>query len=111
MANTYISAYPNAGLPNELGEYDDSPEFMAEEIYNLANEGHLNIVGGCCGSTPEYIKTIKNKMLQNISERENIPEREKIPEGENIPEKYQCHMVLLGVVSNGVESVLQHWKV
>jgi len=63
MANTYISAYPNAGLPNELGEYDDSPEFMAEEIYNLANEGHLNIVGGCCGTTPEYIKTIKNKII------------------------------------------------
>jgi len=71
MANTYTSAYPNAGLPNELGEYDDSPEFMSEEIYNLANEGHLNIVGGCCGTTPEYIKTIKNKII-------DIPPR-KIP--------------------------------
>ena len=63
MANTYTSAYPNAGLPNELGEYDDSPEFMAEEIYNLASQGHLNIVGGCCGTTPEYIQTIKNKIV------------------------------------------------
>ena len=42
MTNTYISAYPNAGLPNELGEYDDSPEFMAKEIYNLAIEEKAN---------------------------------------------------------------------
>ena len=74
MANTYISAYPNAGLPNELGEYDDSPEFMADEIYNLANEGYLNIVGGCCGTTPKYIQTIKNKIIHIIPRK--IPDIE-----------------------------------
>jgi len=66
MADTYISAYPNAGLPNELGEYDDSPSFMADEIYSLVNKGHLNIVGGCCGTTPEHIKTIKKKLVNMV---------------------------------------------
>ena len=59
IANTHISAHPNAGLPNELGEYDDSPDFMAKEISKLASNGYLNIVGGCCGTTPEHITTIK----------------------------------------------------
>ena len=66
MADTYISAYPNAGLPNELGEYDDSPSFMADEIYSLVDKGHLNIVGGCCGTTPEHIKTIKKKLVNMV---------------------------------------------
>ena len=59
IANTHISAHPNAGLPNELGEYDDSPDFMAKEISKLASNGYLNIVGGCCGTTPEHITAIK----------------------------------------------------
>ena len=66
MADTYISAYPNAGLPNELGEYDDSPSFMADEIYSLVDKGHLNIIGGCCGTTPEHIKTIKKKLVNMV---------------------------------------------
>ena len=60
IANTSVSAHPNAGLPNELGEYDDSPDFMAKEISELASKGYLNIVGGCCGTSPEHIKAIKN---------------------------------------------------
>ena len=47
--------YPNAGLPNEFGEYDESPAFMAEQVASYAKEGFLNIVGGCCGTTPEHI--------------------------------------------------------
>jgi len=53
------SLYPNAGLPNEFGEYDDTPEFMAKILGNFAQEGLLNIVGGCCGTTPEHISAIK----------------------------------------------------
>ena len=53
-----ISTHPNAGLPNELGEYDDSPEFMARIIAGFADEGLVNIVGGCCGSMPEHIAAI-----------------------------------------------------
>lgn len=51
----YISAYPNAGLPNSLGQYDQTPDIMAEEIKEYIDEGLVNIVGGCCGTTDEYI--------------------------------------------------------
>lgn len=59
IANVYISAYPNAGLPNEMGEYDETPHDMACQIEPWAEDGLLNIVGGCCGSTPEHIARIK----------------------------------------------------
>src|ERR671927_57619 len=58
LAVTHVSAYPNAGLPNEFGEYDETPEMMAAEIGEWAKNGWLNIVGGCCGTTPEHIKAI-----------------------------------------------------
>ena len=58
ISETHVSAYPNAGLPNEFGEYDETPEFMAVEIGEWAANGWLNIVGGCCGTTPEHIKAI-----------------------------------------------------
>lgn len=54
----YVSFYPNAGLPNSLGEYDELPEQTALLVRELALEGHLNIVGGCCGTTPAHIKAI-----------------------------------------------------
>lgn len=53
-----ISAHPNAGLPNEFGEYDETPESTAIQIEEFLNEGLLNIVGGCCGTTPDHIKAI-----------------------------------------------------
>ena len=52
----YISAYPNAGLPNSLGLYDESPEEMAEKIRSYVDEGLVNIIGGCCGTTDEYLR-------------------------------------------------------
>jgi len=55
-----VSAHPNAGLPNELGEYDLTPEEMAEHIDEWAKSGFLNIVGGCCGSSPDHIRAIAN---------------------------------------------------
>ena len=58
VADTLVCAYPNAGLPNEFGRYDESPEFMAAQIEEFAREGLVNIVGGCCGSTPEHIRAI-----------------------------------------------------
>ncbi len=60
IANCYVSLYPNAGLPNEMGEYDESPEFLQEQIHNYAKEKLLNLVGGCCGTTPEHIAAIKD---------------------------------------------------
>ena len=60
VAECAVSAHPNAGLPNELGEYDLSPEEMAEHLEEWAESGFLNIVGGCCGSSPEHIKAISD---------------------------------------------------
>jgi 5-methyltetrahydrofolate--homocysteine methyltransferase len=60
VADCPIVLYPNAGLPNELGEYDETPEHMADIIAAFANEGLLNIVGGCCGTTPAHIAAIIN---------------------------------------------------
>ncbi|MFV7785286.1 methionine synthase [Shewanella marisflavi] len=59
IAECYVSAHPNAGLPNEFGGYDETPEEMAEVIGPWAEEGLLNIIGGCCGTTPEHIKVIR----------------------------------------------------
>ena len=58
VADMRVSAHPNAGLPNAFGEYDDTPEGMAREIGDWAREGFLNVVGGCCGTTPEHIAAI-----------------------------------------------------
>jgi 5-methyltetrahydrofolate--homocysteine methyltransferase len=57
-ADCYVNAHPNAGLPNEFGEYDESPEDMARELGEWAKSGFLNIIGGCCGTTPAHIKAI-----------------------------------------------------
>ncbi len=59
IADTNVSAHPNAGLPNEFGGYDETPEAMAGEIGGWAKDGLLNIIGGCCGTGPEHIKAIK----------------------------------------------------
>jgi 5-methyltetrahydrofolate--homocysteine methyltransferase len=58
IAESYVSVYPNAGLPNEFGQYDDSPEYMAAQIAGFAESGFVNIVGGCCGTTPDHIRAI-----------------------------------------------------
>ncbi|WP_371931035.1 homocysteine S-methyltransferase family protein [Roseovarius sp. MMSF_3281] len=58
VADTRISAYPNAGLPNEMGGYDETPEETAEHLAEWAQSGLVNIVGGCCGTTPEHIRAI-----------------------------------------------------
>ena len=58
-ATCLISAHPNAGLPNEFGEYDQTPEEMAEQVRPFLSEGHVNIIGGCCGTTPAHIKALR----------------------------------------------------
>ena len=64
VANCYISCYPNAGLPNPLSPtgYDETPELTAQYLYDLTKNSGLNIVGGCCGTTPEHIHAIYNKL-------------------------------------------------
>ncbi len=56
VADCFISVYPNAGLPNEFGQYDESPEYMGEQVKEFLEEGYVNILGGCCGTTPEHIQ-------------------------------------------------------
>jgi methionine synthase I (cobalamin-dependent) len=58
VADTLVSVYPNAGLPNEMGEYDETPEQMAALLDEWARDGLINIVGGCCGTTPDHIRAI-----------------------------------------------------
>jgi 5-methyltetrahydrofolate--homocysteine methyltransferase len=58
VAGVNVSVYPNAGLPNEFGGYDDTPEYMAEHLGEFARSGFVNMVGGCCGTTPDHIRAI-----------------------------------------------------
>jgi 5-methyltetrahydrofolate--homocysteine methyltransferase len=60
----FVSCYPNAGLPNEFGQYDESPEIMANQIKTFLEEGLVNILGGCCGTTPEHIKAFAQLAAQ-----------------------------------------------
>jgi 5-methyltetrahydrofolate--homocysteine methyltransferase len=79
IADTFISAHPNAGLPNEFGEYDETPEEMAKEIADWAANGYLNIIGGCCGTSPTHIAAIIKEVQQHAPRK--IPALEK-----------QCHL-------------------
>ncbi|WP_313616372.1 methionine synthase, partial [Rhizobium sp.] len=72
VADTFVCAYPNAGLPNEFGQYDETPEMMARQVQGFVRDGLVNIVGGCCGSTPEHIRAIA-EAVKGYKPRE-IPE-------------------------------------
>lgn len=75
IASCYTSAYPNAGLPNAFGEYDEQPEETAHILEDWAREGFVNIVGGCCGTTPEHIKHIADQV--NKFKTRKLPVMEK----------------------------------
>ena len=68
-ANTFVSAYPNAGLPNEFGEYDQSPEAMQAYIRDFVGSGMVNIIGGCCGTTPDHINAMA-EAVKGLTPRE-----------------------------------------
>lgn len=74
IADCYVSAHPNAGLPNEFGGYDETPEQMAEIISTWASDGQLNIIGGCCGTTPAHIKAIRDAVAKHAPRK--LPEIE-----------------------------------
>lgn len=76
FATCAVSCYPNAGLPNEMGEYDETPSQMAESVRKMALAGSVNIVGGCCGTTPEHIKAVA-EAVRGISPRA-IPEPDDV---------------------------------
>ncbi|PEY44325.1 methionine synthase [Bacillus cereus] len=70
LSECYISCYPNAGLPDEDGHYHESPTSLAEKVKQFAEEGWINIIGGCCGTTPDHIRAIKAS-LESLKPREN----------------------------------------
>ncbi len=74
VATCHTSLYPNAGLPDEMGEYNESPEFMADQLRDYAESNFVNLVGGCCGTTPEHIEAIA-EAAKECSPRE-IPDQE-----------------------------------
>lgn len=76
FATCAVSCYPNAGLPNEMGEYDETSSQMAESVRKMALAGSVNIVGGCCGTTPEHIKAVA-EAVRGISPR-TIPEPDNV---------------------------------
>ena len=78
----YISAYPNAGLPNSLGQYDQTPEDMAAEVKEYIEEGLVNIIGGCCGTTEQYIAKYRD-LIQGVQPR--------------VPVKKHAHLWLSGL--------------
>ncbi|WAR44996.1 methionine synthase [Methylomonas rapida] len=92
IADTYVSAHPNAGLPNEFGEYDETPEMMAAELSDWAKNGYLNIIGGCCGTSPDTIRAIVQEV--SIYPPRRIPELEK-----------RCHLSGLEAMSIGPETL------
>ena len=64
-----VSAHPNAGLPNEFGQYEESPQMMANQIKTFLDESLVNIIGGCCGTTPEHIRAIA-EIAKNYAPRQ-----------------------------------------
>ncbi len=75
VADTLVSAYPNAGLPNAMGEYDEEPHQTSHELHDWAKDGIVNILGGCCGTTPDHIAHVA-KAVAGVTPRQ-IPERPK----------------------------------
>eukprot|EP00761_Pharyngomonas_kirbyi_P012482 gb/GECH01012509.1/.p1 GENE.gb/GECH01012509.1/~~gb/GECH01012509.1/.p1 ORF type:complete len:1246 (+),score=422.22 gb/GECH01012509.1/:1-3738(+) len=73
IAECYTFAYPNAGLPNLMGEYDHTPEFMADQLEEFVQSGFLNLAGGCCGTSPEHIKAISER-LKSVKPVRSLPE-------------------------------------
>jgi 5-methyltetrahydrofolate--homocysteine methyltransferase len=75
VADTLVAAYPNAGLPNAMGQYDEDPHETAHALEEWAKAGLVNILGGCCGTTPEHIQHVADE-VKGVAPRQ-IPEREK----------------------------------
>ena len=69
IVDGYVSAHPNAGLPNAFGEYDETPEEMAATLKEFAESGLLNFVGGCCGTTPDHIRAIAEAVAGDAPRR------------------------------------------
>ena len=103
----YISAYPNAGLPNELGLYDETPETMAPQIAEFIDEGLVNIVGGCCGTTPDFIEKYVPLVGEGwmVDGERRIPSQWKQP---HVPAPKFTNMLLSGLDVLEMKSSFTH---
>jgi 5-methyltetrahydrofolate--homocysteine methyltransferase len=77
-SDVFVSAYPNAGLPNQFGEYDESPELMAAQVKEYFDEKLVNIIGGCCGTTPDHIAAYQ-PLIKNAEVR--VPQKDSADSG------------------------------
>ena len=100
-SSTYVFAFPNAGLPNEFGEYDQTATQMGKEIREFAKDGLVNLVGGCCGTTPEHIKAISD-YVKNITPRKvpNLPNYTKLSGLEPLTIRPESNFVNIGERTN-----------
>jgi 5-methyltetrahydrofolate--homocysteine methyltransferase len=76
VANVFVSAYPNAGLPNEFGQYDETPAMMSKLVEPFAKDGLVNVLGGCCGTTPDHIRAIAEAIAKH--QPRQIPEHQPV---------------------------------
>ncbi|QDU78926.1 Methionine synthase [Polystyrenella longa] len=101
MAPPYVSCYPNAGLPNEMGEFDMTPEQMGNHLREFAQNGWLNIVGGCCGSTPAHLKAI-SQAVHGIAPRKrpDVPKYSTYSGLEDLTVRPETNFLMIGERTN-----------
>jgi len=101
IAPVYTSCHPNAGLPNEMGGYDESPAQMAASLRDFAEQGWVNIVGGCCGSTPEHIKAVVEAVQDCEPRKRPTPEPyTRLSGGEALTIRPESNFVMIGERTN-----------
>jgi 5-methyltetrahydrofolate--homocysteine methyltransferase len=101
VAPVFISCYPNAGLPNALGGYDETPEMMAAELREFATSGWLNVAGGCCGTTPEHVRAIANA-VRDVAPRQpaNPPHFSRLSGLEPLTIRPDSNFIMIGERTN-----------
>ncbi len=100
-SNFYISAYPNAGLPNQFGEYDETPEHMSHQVCEFMQNGWINIAGGCCGTTPDHIKHIAEHAKNIIPrKRRTIPKYLRLSGLEALTQRPDSNFLNVGERTN-----------
>ncbi len=101
IAPTYVSCHPNAGLPNAFGGFDQSPEQMTATLREFVENGWLNLVGGCCGTTPEYIRSIAD-MVRDVPPRQRptIPPYTRLSGQEALTLRPESNFIMLGERTN-----------
>ena len=101
LAPVYISCYPNAGLPNAFGGFDETPDRMANDLRDFAGNGWLNIVGGCCGSTPDHIRAIANAVTEcPPHERVTVPPLTRLSGLEPLTIRPEVNFINIGERTN-----------